>query len=199
MPKISPIWPWFIGAVALIAFISVINLETKGTAIDSGPSTATVKVIPLQVPAGLGLPIRLKIPSINVDAAVEYVGVLPDGSMDVPKGPSTVGWFQFGPSPGETGSAVIAGHFGWKDRTPAVFDNLYTLKTGDKLYVIDDNGRATTFLVRGIRLYDPKSDSRGVFISNDGKAHLNLVTCEGVWDPTSKSYSKRLVVFTDRE
>jgi len=35
--------------------------------------------------------------------------------------------------------------------------------------------------------------------SSDAKAHLNLITCEGVWDKVSKSYSKRLVVFTDRE
>ena len=47
--------------------------------------------------------------------AVEDVGLTPGGAMDVPKGPSDVAWFDLGPRPGEVGSAVIAGHEGWKD------------------------------------------------------------------------------------
>jgi len=35
--------------------------------------------------------------------------------------------------------------------------------------------------------------------SNDGKAHLNLITCAGVWDEVEKSHSSRLVVFADME
>ena len=57
-----------------------------------------------------GLPIRLKIPSIKVDAAIEYVGIAPDGNMDVPKGPDNVAWFEPGTRPGDVGSAVLAGH-----------------------------------------------------------------------------------------
>lgn len=53
--------------------------------------------------------------------------------------------------------------------------------------------------MREIRSYDPTVDASGIFGSNDGKAHLNLITCEGIWDATKKSYSKRIVVFTDKE
>src|SRR3989344_5889270 len=45
------------------------------------------------------LPTRLKIPKINIDASVEYVGLTPDGAMDVPKGRVNVAWFNLGPSP----------------------------------------------------------------------------------------------------
>jgi len=31
------------------------------------------------------LPVRLKIPSINVDAAIEYTGVTPKGAMIAPR------------------------------------------------------------------------------------------------------------------
>lgn len=147
----------------------------------------------------LGLPVRLKIPRINVDVAVEYVGVTPEGAMGVPKGPAEVAWYKLGPRPGETGSAVIAGHSGWKNNKPAVFDNLNKLQKGDKIYIEDKKGVVVTFVVREKRLYDPNADATDVFTSSDGKAHLNLVTCEGVWDKVSKSYSKRLVVFTDKE
>jgi LPXTG-site transpeptidase (sortase) family protein len=158
-------------------------------------------VVPLfgQKEVSAELPVRLVIPKISVDAAIEYVGVAPDGSMDVPKGPDDVAWFQFGPRPGEVGSAVIAGHYGWKDNRPAAFDQISTLQKGDTLSVQDEKGETITFVVRETRLFDPKADSSSVFNSNDGKAHLNLITCEGVWDAASKSYSKRLIVFTDKE
>ncbi len=76
------------------------------------------------------IPVRLKIPGISLDAAVESVGLTPDNAMGVPKGPADVAWFSLGPSPGQVGSAVIAGHFGWKDGIPAAFDNLSILRKG---------------------------------------------------------------------
>ena len=152
-----------------------------------------------QEQANSGLPVRLKIPGINVDATVEYVGVTPDGAMDAPVGPRNVAWFDLGPRPGEEGSAVIAGHSGWKNGVPAVFDNLYKLRKGDKIYVQDEKGTIITFVVRESRLYNPEVSASDVFNSNDGRAHLNLVTCEGAWDKVSKTYSKRLVIFADKE
>ncbi len=97
------------------------------------------------------------------------------------------------------GSAVMAGHYGWLNNSPAIFDNLSKLQTGDKVYIEDDKGLVISFVVREIRSYDPKADATDVFSSSDGKSHLNLITCEGIWNKASGSYSKRLVVFTDKE
>lgn len=145
------------------------------------------------------LPVRFKIPSINIDATVEYVGVASDGSMDVPKGPSDVAWYKFGSRPGEIGTAVIAGHYGWKDNTRAVFDDLHKLKKGDKIYVEDEKGTIITFVVRESKIYDENANTEDVFGSKDGKSHLNLITCEGAWNETEKGRPNRLVMFTDRE
>ena len=145
------------------------------------------------------LPIRLTIPKINVDAPIEYVGLSQDGAMDAPKGPLEVAWFNLGPRPGETGNAVLAGHEGWKDGIPAVFDTLHALRKGDRLYVEDEKGLITTFVVRELRTFGKDEDATDVFSSTDGKSHLNLITCEGSWNKTEKSYSHRLVVFADKE
>lgn len=142
-----------------------------------------------------GLPVHLTIPAINVNANIQYLGVTSKGDMEVPNNTLDTGWFKLGPRPGETGSAVIAGHFNGKNGEPGVFFNLYKLKEGDKLYVEDDKGTSLTFAVRESRTYDP-GYAEEVFSSNDG-THLNLVTCDGVWDGVKKSYSKRLVVFAD--
>lgn len=141
------------------------------------------------------------IPKIGVDAAIEYVGVTPDGSMGIPSGPSTTAWFDLGPRPGEIGTAVIDGHFGWKDNIPAVFDDLHTLQKGDILQVQDDKGATINFVVREVRTYgqNQTKDAFGALGPSDGKAHLNLITCEGIWSSSQKSYADRLIVFADAE
>ena len=188
-------WVSFItGAVALALLIVIVFLPDT-TAIGSGGTASVV----LSEQTLSELPLRLTIPAIKVDAAVLPVGLTADGTMDTPKEPADVAWFDQGPRPGENGTAVIAGHFGWKNDIPAVFDDLNALQAGDKIFVENDKGAVVTFVVRALRLYGEKEDSSSVFGSSDGKAHLNLITCEGVWDKVSKSYSKRLVVFTDKE
>jgi len=142
-----------------------------------------------------GAPVRLIIPQININTDIKYMGVTPYGVMEVPDNIMDVGWFKLGPHPGEKGSAVIAGHFDGKNGEAGVFTNLYKLKKGDKLYIEDDKRVLVTFIVRERRIYDPGSADE-VFSSSDS-AHLNLVTCDGVWDGAKKSYSKRLVVFAD--
>lgn len=145
-----------------------------------------------------GLPIHLSIEKINIDAVLEFVGLTEEDAVDIPKGPINPAWFELGPRPGEIGNAIIVGHYGWKDNTPAVFDHLNKLSTGDKISVRDDQGVTHTFVVREIRTYAQNAVAQEVFISGDGKAHLNLITCGGVWDKAKKSYADRLVVFTDK-
>lgn len=145
------------------------------------------------------LPVSISIPVINVDAKIVQVGIKADGEMDIPKGPAEAAWFNLSPRPGESGNAIISGHYGWKDGIRAVFDDLNKLKSGDKISVEDEKGEVTHFIVREIRTYDPDSEAVGVFNSADGKAHLVLITCEGVWDRVGKTYSKRLAVFADKQ
>ena len=144
-----------------------------------------------------GLPVRLKIPTIGVDSAIEDAYITPEGRMDVPLGSVNVAWFALGPHPGQEGSAVIGGHFGIKNKVPFVFYKLNELEVGDKVYVIDDKDNNIAFVVRSIKSFDRNADATTVFTSEDGLAHLNLVTCEGTWNRVNNSYPQRLVVFTD--
>lgn len=153
-----------------------------------------------QKPVRYGLPARLIIPAMSLDAPVVYVGITPEGAMDIPKTPNEVGWYELGNRPGENGSAVIAGHYGtWENGQGSVFDELHTLRKGDTIYVEDDTGARTTFIVRESLIYAPNADASEVFTSTDHKSHLNLITCQGDWNSASKSYSERLVVFADKE
>ncbi|MDP3985783.1 MAG: class F sortase [bacterium] len=147
---------------------------------------------------GIGEPVRIKIPSIAVDAAIEKVALTTDGSMDVPKNPFETGWYELGPRPGETGSAAIAGHVDWVNGATAVFADLYKVKPGDTIGVQDDKGTDISFVVREIRIFGATADATDVFISNDGRSRLNLITCSGAWNKSIQQYSERLVVFAEK-
>jgi len=194
-------YTWLLLKVFFVGFSLILLLFSTGSLYKQIHNTTQSQEIKKQLLAietqkeNQKLPVRLKIPSINVDAAIEYTGVTPKGAMIAPSNIANVGWFDLGPRPGERGSAVIAGHLDGKNGEAGVFVNLDKLKTGDKLYVEDGKGTSTTFIVRGSHAYNP-GYADDVF-SGTNSAHLNLITCDGVWDGTKKSYSKRLVVFTD--
>jgi LPXTG-site transpeptidase (sortase) family protein len=179
-----------LGVIALSAFGLMFLYSTSNLT-----SFTSTNPAPKELLAGR-LPIRLKIPDLNVDAAIEYVGLTADGAMDTPKAPENVAWYNLGPRPGQTGSAVLAGHLNWKDGKDAVFSNLNKLRPGDKLEVLDDQGKSIVFMVRESRLYKSDAYVPEVFTSENG-THLNLITCTGVWNKSKQSYTERLVVFTD--
>lgn len=142
-----------------------------------------------------GLPVALIIPSINVNSKIQYLGITSKGEMEVPNNINDVGWFKLGSRPGEKGSAVIAGHFNGENNQEGVFANLNKLKAGDKLSIEDKTGKSVTFIVQKKELYD--SGYADDVFNQSGDAHLNLVTCDGLWDEAKKSYTKRLVIFSD--
>jgi LPXTG-site transpeptidase (sortase) family protein len=182
-----------VGIVCAAAIVFFVNPDASGRhSINATPSVEAKQ-------SSVGFPIFLVIPKINVDAVIMPVGLTSEGALGVPAGPTSTTWFDLGPRPGEDGSAVIAGHEGWEDGIAAVFDDLYKLQVGDQVYVHDEQGVTRVFIVQNIKMYDQNGDASDIFDSNDGKAHLNLITCEGTWNAAQKSYSNRLVVFTDME
>lgn len=189
-----------IAGLALSTVLLINYLVGNPNQTDLKPPITNTAASSIQEQASYGLPVRLKIPVANVDSAIEQVGLTSDGAMDTPRNQENAAWYTLGQRPGENGSAVIAGHYGvWDNGRGSVFDNLHKLRKGDTLYIKDDKGTTITFVVRESRNYNPEADATDVFVSNDGKSHLNLVTCEGVWNNVIKSYSERLVVFTDKE
>ena len=140
---------------------------------------------------------RLRLPTIGVDSAIEDALITPEGRMDVPSGSVDVAWFALGPHPGEKGSAVIGGHYGIDNGIPYVFYNLNKVVAGDKVYIENDRGDTLAFIVRSIKTFDRDADATTVFTSEDGLAHLNIITCDGIWNQTNGTYPQRLVLFTD--
>jgi LPXTG-site transpeptidase (sortase) family protein len=141
------------------------------------------------------LPVRLKIPVIGVDAAVESVGLTEKGLMGIPTAPNDVAWYNGGVTPGEQGNAVISGHL--DDRKgPAVFWRLDKLKVGDQVIVVDAGGKEHTFAVLGSEVYQVDKAPLNKIFGFDLERDLNLITCKGKWDRKVRGYNQRLVVYT---
>jgi sortase (surface protein transpeptidase) len=143
-------------------------------------------------------PVRLIIPAIDVNAAVEPVGVLSNGDLaTAAKNPwDDVGWFESGTHPGKLGSAVIDGHLDRPGGYPAVFWHLREMRIGDVVMVVDAGGKTLRFHVIGIVFYPSQNAPVQQIFGNAGGSFLNLITCAGDWIPRQHQTTLRLVVYT---
>lgn len=153
-----------------------------------------VSSLPLPSPTPYPLPQTLSIPKLNVNAPIEHVGETAEGRMDVPKNDWNVAWYQHGPKPGERGNSVIAGHLDTATGS-AIFYRLSAMEPGDEFTVTDALGGSKTFVVDRKKTFPDNGFPIEEVFGSSGETMLNLITCEGSFNPSTQLYSDRLVVF----
>lgn len=164
---------------------------SEGTASEPLEEKKPVEVIP-------GKPISLSIPKLGLsEVNIEHVGMDDEGQMEVPSDDFNVAWFQIGYRPGTKGSAVIAGHFDRASGDPAVFYNLNSMEVGDEFTLSLDDGNTQTYRVTEKVAYPYDNFPVEFVFGKSEKKMLNLITCDGTWNPSTQNYSNRLVVFSE--
>ncbi|MFD7168563.1 class F sortase [Streptomyces violascens] len=125
-------------------------------------------------------PVRIKIPSIQVDAPVMRLGLGPDHSLDVPPPGNTnvAGWYKDGTAPGARGTAVMAGHVD-DSRGPAVFYALGALKKGSPVEVTREDGRTALFAIDAVEVYENEAFPDTKVYGPAARPELRLITCGG--------------------
>lgn len=144
----------------------------------------------------VGIPVSLSIPAIGVNAPVIQVGVDANGNMDSPKTATDTAWYAPGARPGQPGNAAIAGHIDFAGVGPAVFWDLQLLGVGSEIFVADDQGKQRRFVVTGIESYVADQAPLERIFGPASTANLNLISCLGNFDPVTRSYDRRIVVYT---
>ncbi|MCA9361504.1 class F sortase [Candidatus Kaiserbacteria bacterium] len=141
------------------------------------------------------LPTRLRIPKVNIDATFERpLGLNEDKTVEVPDSYTEVGWYKYGPTPGERGPAVILGHVD-SYQGPAVFWSLGQLDVGDEILVDREDGTTAQFEVTKLeRVAQSEFPTISVYGDID-HAGLRLITCTGIYDHGVERYSHNLIVF----
>ena len=172
---------------------------TARPAAATSPASPTPSGSPTPSVADVGAPARLKIPAIEVDAAVERVGLDEENAMAVPEDPHNTAWYKYGPRPGQPGSAVIAGHVDYRDIGPVVFWRLHELQEGDEIIVVDEHGVERHFVVTANETY-PRAEAPvdEIFGPAPGP-RLALVTCdrESTFYRDRREYQNNIVVYAE--
>lgn len=140
-------------------------------------------------------PERLSIAALNIDAPVGEYGVAANGQMDVPDNITEVGWYQFGPSPGEPGSAVLAAHVDLAGSGRGVFYHLDELEADDEVVVSFDDGTSRAFRVVGRSTYLKEELPLDAIFSRNGDPFVTLVTCGGGFSRSAGRYDSNVVVY----
>jgi LPXTG-site transpeptidase (sortase) family protein len=143
------------------------------------------------------IPVTIDIPAIGVSAPIMPTGLASNGSIEVPPldMPELAGWYRYGPSPGEAGSAVIVGHVDTRDSGPAVFFQLGRLHKGDRISVIRNDGSAAAFAVTGVQLVEKEAFPAIDVHKTSSGALLRLITCGGTFNPDNHSYVDNIIVY----
>ncbi len=183
--------------------VSSTSLKTVPPVVATHRPTSTVVPIvqpttSVYLPHPVTVPVRLTIPAIGVNAAVEKVGINPNGDLATPtKHPwDDTGWYDLGPGPGERGSVVIDGHLDRPGGYPAVFWNLSKLQSGDQVMMTDNLGNTFRYRVMQVVSYPPQAAPLQLIFGNNGGNYLNLITCAGDWIPSQHQTTLRQVVYT---
>lgn len=160
----------------------------------SRPATRSARIADLDVTPSPA-PTRLRIPSIDVDATIGAIGVEANGELEVPENVRTLGWYRYGPAPGEPGATVIAGHVDSREQGPGAFFNLRTLDVGARVSVTDSAGDEHRYDVVARRTYDKSVLPTDELFSRAGPSQLVLITCGGDFDSSARSYRDNVVIY----
>ncbi len=165
-------------------------------------------------------PITIEIPALLVTAPILGVGLTSSNNMDAPKGPygdplwHTAFWYRGSGIPGEIGTATIAGHVNDLISRPEIFASLKILTPGDFIIIhtLDASGDIF-FIVDEVKRYTYKESTTpavltlifgsgpvagiGAQPSEDGLAHLTLITCAGTF--ADGAFDHYTVVYATRK
>ena len=140
------------------------------------------------------VPMRLAIPSVDIDTSLLRLDLNADGSLQVPWKPLLAGWYQRSPTPGQLGPAIIAGHVDSWATGPAVFYHLAQIHVGARVLVTRADTSTARFRVTAIRSYAKARFPTDTVYGDVNRAELRLITCAN-WNSATEEYDNDVVVF----
>jgi sortase (surface protein transpeptidase) len=141
------------------------------------------------------------LPSLGISSPLgPALGLNPDGTVDDAPltGPtwSLPWWYDVGPSPGQSGSAVILGHVdsALGQGGLGFFFRLGDVRAGQGINVTLANGTTSHWTVTSLHLYANADFPDALVYARSGPPALRLVTCGGAFDGSTHEYESTLVV-----
>lgn len=139
-------------------------------------------------------PVRITIPALDMSAPIMHLGLLPDGSLEVPPGADRAGWYVKSPTPGELGPSIIAAHINWNG-DPGPFADLPELEPGDRVVIARADGSTAVFAITRLEQYDKDNFHTQEVYGDIDHAGLRLITCGGEFIESKNSYEDNIVAY----
>ena len=141
-------------------------------------------------------PTRLDIPSIGVSTDLIKLGRQGDGSVAVPPGEagSPAGWYEYSPTPGQQGPAVILGHVNTTTIPEGVFFRLHELAPGQQFSVTRADGTVAVFAVDRQQTVRKDAFPTLEVYGNTARAEVRLITC-GDYEASSNRFEENTIVY----
>jgi hypothetical protein len=145
--------------------------------------------------AGGRTPVRVRVPSLRISAAVVPAGIdVVHGVLGLPSSIARASWWRDGAAPGGgSGAILIAGHVDSANKGAGAFFKLHRAHAGDLVRVATAGGHSYVYRVASVRIYRKRVLPTTVF-SASGPPRLVLVTCGGRFDKTRRHYPDNVVV-----
>jgi sortase A len=138
-----------------------------------------------------GLPLRLVVPSIQVDTAIVPLATRVDaaGNLEWDTVPFVAGHYGMTGLAGASANVVLSGHVTTRGMGN-VFRDLHRLRPGEPLVVRTEAGEFT-YRVETLRLVGSADVD---VLAPTAEPVLTLITCAGEFDLRTQSFTQRLVV-----
>ncbi|MCR6487525.1 class F sortase [Amycolatopsis sp. OK19-0408] len=179
-----------------LLLIAAVALLLTGCGATATPPAAAPAATPSAVGLKRSLPTALDVPAIDAKSTLVPLGLNPDRTVEVPPvdQPLQAGWYEYGPTPGEVGPAVILGHIDG-DHRKGIFWRLHELKPGDPVHVTRADGGNLTFEVSKVDQIAKKEFPTEAVYGNTSDAELRLITCGGKYDAAERNYLDNVIVY----
>lgn len=197
----SRVLGWAAGAALLGAFLiynSVDASEAARPTAAMAQATARAAAPPASAAPSLpaSRPTRLTIPDIGVSAPFAPLHIGKSGKLEPPP-PDDInlaGWYAEGPTPGERGNSIVAGHVDTATG-PAVFFLLSMVKPGSTAEITRADGTIAKFKVDSVETFSKNDFPDQRVYADTPNAQLRIITCAGAYDHSKKDYTDNVVVF----
>jgi sortase (surface protein transpeptidase) len=196
-----------VASLATLALTSLTWEQREGapavaaaTAPEAAPATSAPPLpgrpeeSPAAEPADAAVPVRVRVASVDLRMPVAPKGVAKDGQMALPPRPSTLGWYRFGPAPGEAGSTVLAGHVDTRRHGIGPLARLREVEAGAAVTVLLSDGRLMRYRTVSVRSVDKQSRALASVFDRDGRSTLRIVTCGGEFDRDAREYEENVIL-----
>ncbi|MEV6332818.1 class F sortase [Streptomyces sp. NPDC051909] len=195
---------WGVIAVVLLVGVHLVRGGAGEWPADGPPQPAAAAAAAGRAAAAAGAaadplpaspPVRVRVPSVRIDAPVTRVGLDAEGWIEAPGAPydrDLAGWFTGAVTPGERGTAVVVGHVD-VPAGRAVFYDLGALAPGRRVEIARTDGRTAVFTVYGIEVVPKDGFPAERVYGTTGAPELRLITCGGRYAPGT-GYESNVVV-----